>query len=423
MSEISTPPPTDTPTVRLHVDSETAPLERVIVHTPGEEMSLVLPDEREDLLFDDVLYVDQAREEHEQMCAVYRKVIGDDDGVMQIGELLHEAFHEDAARTSFVNGLAAVSPERNLHAFESKLVRMSPDELYRFAMTGKSLLPVHLDPVPNLLFTRDVAATVGEHMLLSHPATGARSRESVIMRTVVNHHPAFADVREKLIELPQGVTFEGGDLIMAGERTVLIGHSERTSFSGVMAIAEALFERDAVDHVVMVDLPKKRYCMHLDTVFNFISDDECIAFPPFFDGSRPGNVVHFSRSDSKGRFYSELTTGLKEKLEELLERELTFLSCGGNDPVNQRREQWTDGANFFALAPGVVMGYERNHNTYEQLQRAGYRVVTAEGFLHYHAESTFARGEKIAVKMGGMELSRGRGGPRCMTLPLARSAN
>lgn len=408
--------------VRLGIPSETAPLERVIVHTPGEEMSLVLPDAREDLLFDDVLYVGQARQEHEQMCAVYRKVIGSDDGVLQIGELLHEAFHEDAARASFVQGLAQVSPERNLHAFESKLVRMSPDELYRFALTGQSLLPVHLDPVPNLLFTRDVAAVVGEHMLLSHPATGARSRESIIMRTVVNHHPAFASVRDKLIELPQGVTFEGGDLVVAGPRTVLIGHSERTSFSGVMAIAEALFERGAVDHVVMVDLPKRRFCMHLDTVFNFISDDECIVFPPFFDGSRPGNVVHFTRSDAPGRFYSELTTGIKPKLEELLERELTFLPCGGNDPTSQRREQWTDGANFFALAPGVVMGYERNQNTYDQLQKGGYRVVTAEGFLHYHAESTFARGEKIAVKMGGMELSRGRGGPRCMTLPLARSA-
>ncbi len=406
----------------LHITSETAPLRRVIVHTPGPEMSLVSPDTRMDLLFDDILFVGQARQEHQLMCAVFDKVIAREEGVLQIGDLLRDTFHQDDARAAFVEQLCQISHHRNLHAFRDKLVRLSPEELHTFALTGQALLPVNEEPVPNLLFTRDVAAVAGEHVILSHPATSARAREGVIINVVLHYHPAFAGVRDRIIELPPGVTFEGGDFIMAGPRLALIGHSERTSFSGVMSIAGALFERDVVDHVLMVDLPKQRSCMHLDTVFNFVTDTECIVFPPLFSGDGPGNIVHFTRSDSPGRFFSQIRPNLKQTLEELTERELTFIPCGGNDPLSQRREQWTDGANFFALAPGVVMGYERNRMTYEMLQRHGYRVVSAEGFLAYHEESDYAHGEKIAIKMGGTELSRGRGGPRCMTLPLQREA-
>ncbi len=414
---------TATPTseqIQFNIPDETSTLRRVIVHTPGAEMNMVSPETRMDLLFDDILFVGQARTEHLLVCEVLEKVIGHKDGVLQIGDLLRDVFHQEEARADFVRQLCQISAHRNLHAFEGKLVRLAPEELYTFALTGKTLLPVNEEPVPNLMFTRDVAAVAGNSVILSHPATAARAREGVIINVVLNHHPLFAHAKDQLINLPPGVTFEGGDFIMAGPRLALIGHSERTSFSGVMAIAEALFERDTVDHVLMVDLPKQRSCMHLDTVFNFITNDECIVFPPLFTGEGPGNIVHFTKSDTPGRFLSEMRSNLKDTLEELLERSLTFIPCGGNDPLSQRREQWTDGANFFALAPGVVMGYERNHRTFEMLQRQGYRVVSAEGFLAYHEESNYAHGERIAIKMGGTELSRGRGGPRCMTMPIQR---
>ena len=412
----------------LGISSETGPLRRVIVHTPGAEMDLVSPEARMDLLFDDILFVGQARTEHLLMCDVLDKVIGRAGGVLQLTDLLRDALREDEGRAAFVHALIEASPMRNLHAFEGDLVRLSPDELHRFAITGQTLLPIVAEPVPNLLFTRDVAAVVGDRIILSHPANHARTRESVIMQTVLMHHPMFASVRENVIRLPEGVTFEGGDLIVVSDRVVLIGHSERTSFSGVMSIARALFEQTAVEHVVMVDLPKRRSSMHLDTVFTFIADDECVVFPPLFGGNAgekgpengPGNIVHFTRGERPDRFVSELRDDLKSTLERLLERPITFIPCGGNDPMSQRREQWTDGANFFALAPGVVMGYERNQRTFEMLQRVGYRVVSAKGFLDYHEETAYAHGEKIAIKMGGNELSRGRGGPRCMTLPLLR---
>jgi arginine deiminase len=207
---------------------------------------------------------------------------------------------------------------------------------------------------------------------------------------------------------------------MADESCVIIGHSERTSFSGVISIAQELFERTPVEHVLMVDLPKARYCMHLDTVFTFASENECVVFPPLIAEGHIANVIHYTKSDEPNKFYSEIRTGLKSILEEVMERDLEFIPCGGSNPLSQMREQWTDGANLFAVAPGVVIGYERNESTFNELRDRGYRVVSAEGFLSYYEDSRFDTSEKVAIKLEGNELSRGRGGPRCMTLPISR---
>lgn len=180
-----------------------------------------------------------------------------------------------------------------------------------------------------------------------------------------------------------------------------------------------LFRRTRVRHVLLVDIPKQRASMHLDTIFTFTSPRECVVFPPLVELPRY-NVVHLFPEGEGMR--AELKPSIRAALEELLGHELVFIRCGGLAEIDQYREQWTDGANVFALAPGVVIGYERNQKTFQELKAHGYRVVKQRGFLDSYEDGGFPvdGSEKIAVMFEGYELSRGRGGARCMTLPLAR---
>jgi arginine deiminase len=422
MSTVSAPAATTTKQVPFGISSETGRLRRVIVHTPGAEMDQVDPDERLDLLFDDILFVDQASDEHQLMCALFEHVVGEQGAVLQIRELLNDVFRKEAARRDFIGQLCRAAPGRNLHVVEEDLEQLTPPELTRFVMTGQSPLTVNVPPLPNLMFTRDLAAVVGEHVVMSHAATAARARESMVIEVVLRHHEAFAEMENRLITLPEGVTFEGGDLLVADPEVVLIGHSERTSLSGAMAAAEALFEQTPTEHVLVVDLPKKRSCMHLDTVFTFVSPGECVVYPPLVSAESAGTVLHLTPGDGPDQFRTAVRRSLKETLEQLLDRSLTFIPCGGPDRLSQQREQWTDGANLFAAAPGLVVGYERNVRTFEALRERGYRPVEVRSFLNDFAGADAEPDGKIAVKLEGQELSRGRGGPRCMTLPLARQA-
>ncbi len=402
------------------VSSEVGPLRQVIVHSPGIEMSLVSPDNRKELLFDDVLYEETARKEHRQFCDVIEMVVGTRDAVLDLYDLVLEAFGEEEARADFIDGLCRVMEERNYQAYASELRRLDPEALRHFAMTGRSDTLLHDTlPAPNLMFTRDLCAVVDDHIILSYAATEARRRESVLIGTVFRHHERFRRYSDRIITLPPNVTFEGGDLLVVDDKTVLIGHSERTSLGGVMAVTRALFAETGVNRVVVVNLPKRRSFMHLDTVFTFVDRREAVVFPPLI---RPDayNVLVFHRIDSPERFETEIVPNLPTALEEVLGTSITFIPCGGNDVLSQQREQWTDGANLFALKPGVVLTYERNHATFEELRRHGYRIVDAPSFLSYHRQTPFKSGERLAIQLAGTELSRGRGGPRCMTMPILR---
>ena len=410
---------TDTDLAPFHVASETAPLRQVVVHTPGEEMSLVAPDNAEDLLFDDILFVEEARDEHATLIRLFESVVGEPDAVLQLTGLLRETFDDGEARTAFVDGLIERMPYRNFEAYESDLKGLDADGLLRFAVTGQAPFPVTARPLPNLLFTRDLSAVVGGHVLLSMAATAARAPESVIMRTIYRHHPRFADVRDHVIELPDDVSFEGGDLLVVDERTVMIGQSERTTLGGVMAAARALFERTPVERVIMVNLPEARYCMHLDTVFTFADRDLCVVFPPIIEEARDHTFIIEPLDGGDLRVRPRMT--VQDALEEATGRSFTFVPCGGDDPVRQRREQWTDGANLFALRPGLVVGYARNRATYAALREHGFHVVDAESFLDFYGDAAVTSDARVAVRLTGHELSRGRGGPRCMTMPLVRT--
>ncbi len=407
--------------MKLSVTSETGLLKNVIVHTPGKEVSLVNPELKDELLFDDIIFESDARKEHLDMLKVFKAAMPEDGEIHEITDLFGQALNTEAARKYFIEQLIKRLPEENLKAIEQSLHDLTANELLRFVIDGAtpSIPNFNMHPTPNLLFTRDLAAVVNESILLSRPAKKARVREAVLMETLIKFHPLFQDIKEKTIKISDQESIEGGDVLVASDKVVLIGMSERTSFSGLMNATEGLLER-GIDHVLAVDIPKQRSSMHLDTIFTFASETECVVFPPAIT-ERSNNVV--ALRSQNGTIISESKPSLKDALEELLDRNLTFINCGGSQRTNQFREQWTDGANVFAIAPGVIVGYERNTNTFNELKEHGYQLMNQYEFIEEYNNIPFdPTDKKIAISFLGHELCRGRGGARCMTMPIARKS-
>jgi arginine deiminase len=406
--------------MNIEVTSETGRLKAVIVHTPGREISLVNPDIKNALLFDDIIFEDDARREHLGMIELIKAGMPDGGNVFEIVDLIRECFREEKARHHFIGNLIETLPYENLHTIESELYKLDEESLIQFAIEGTT--PVLRDfillPSPNLLFTRDLAAVVGTSVVISRAAMKARIRESLLTETLIDHHPLFSTIRKNAIKIKSGDSIEGGDILVLSDKIVLIGMSERTSFSGLMNASSQLL-RKGVEHVLIVDIPKQRSSMHLDTIFTFCSENECVAYPPAIIDRR-NNVVHLTLVNDV--VCTELRESLKSVIEELTGREYTFIKCGGEEITNQQREQWSDGANVFALAPGLIIGYERNINTFQALKEQGYRIMNQFEFGDAYRDRRYIPGKdpKTAVHFHGHELCRGRGGARCMTMPISR---
>lgn len=406
--------------MQIGIPSEIDRLHKVIVHTPGREVSLVNPELKDELLFDDIIFEEDARGEHLDMLDVFKAAMPEDGKIYEILDLAADCLKDSDTREGFVSLMVQELHFENLHAVEKELKTLDSETLLKFVVQG-AISPNHhftLNPAPNLLFTRDLAAVAGNHIIVSKAAKEARMRESLLMEMIVKNHPLFEPVRENAIYIGGQQSIEGGDVLVVSEKIVLIGMSERTSFSGLMNVTEKLLKSN-VDHVLAVDIPKKRSSMHLDTIFTFADETECVVFPPAIEEQKDNVVELFKNGDA---IETRTHRSLKSSLEDLTGKEFTFIRCGGEDRTTQFREQWTDGANVFALAPGVIVGYERNTKTFKELEKYGYRFIDQYSFIEEFGGGKFdpVKAGKLAISFQGHELCRGRGGARCMTQPLLR---
>lgn len=406
--------------MQLGIPSEIARLHKVIVHTPGHEVSLVNPELKDELLFDDIIFEEDARQEHLDMLRVFKAAMPKDGEIYEIMDLALSCLENEKTRSQFVDQLIGELPYENLHAVEKELKNLDAESLLKFVVEG-TVSPGHsftLNPAPNLLFTRDLAAVAGNQIIVSKAAKKARARESLLMQMIVENHPLFKSIKENAIFTEDQQSIEGGDVLIVSDKIVMIGMSQRTTFSGLMNVAEKLLKGD-VQHVLAVDIPKKRSSMHLDTIFTFADETECVVFPPAIE-EQENNVVEIFKKNESLQIKSHKT--VKTALEKLTGKPFTFIRCGGDDRTTQFREQWTDGANVFALAPGVIVGYERNTTTFRELEKHGYRFMTQFQFIEEFSLTGFdpEKAGKIAISFQGHELCRGRGGARCMTLPILR---
>ena len=406
--------------MKINVSSEIGHLQGVIVHTPGHEVSLVNPEIADELLFDDIIFEENARNEHLDMLQVFKASMSSNGKVFEISDLFLETLHIDDASPYFIEQLVKEFHEENLQVIEKELLALLPEELLTFSIEGlfHTSKDFNLHPSPNLLFTRDLAAVCAHSILISRAATHARLRESLMMETIVTYHPLFKEIKKNAIKISGHQSIEGGDILIQSEKLVLIGMSERTSFTGLLKAADGLLSH-GVETVLAVDIPKQRASMHLDTVFTFISGTECVAFPPAIL-EQQDNVIALQKVRDK--VVAEQRSNLKSALKEFSGIDYTFIKCGGEDRTSQYREQWTDGANMFALAPGVAVGYERNTKTFNALVDHGYSFMNQFEFVeeYQHKELPLTADTKIAVSFQGRELCRGRGGARCMTMPISR---
>ncbi len=420
----------------VHVASEVGRLRSVLVHEPGLEVDRMVPAMMAELLFDDILYGDRARDEHRRFRRVL-ELLGVE--VLEASVLLAETLEDEEAR-EWVEGF--VFPHL-LPPVRKSLRQMSPATLAHTLVAGFPLPPEQrgssLDdlfgvrPLPNFCFQRDTQVVLGGGVVFASMANFARHREALLSRAIFRFHPRFhgvpvlhdpaAEYRDRPPQPGEGRgTLEGGDVLVLSPQVVAVGCSERTNLKGVEELAGALAQMDDGPRwLFRVDLPRRRAFMHLDTLFTPVSQDTCLAYPPALLPGHDESVEVFEY-DLKEKEPSRDPEPAGALLQALSRRGLEYeaIPCGGSDPMVQQREQWTDGANGLALAPGVVVLYDRNRATAESLADRGFRIVWADDLLLGREEVDLDRDEKVCLLVPSNELSRARGGAHCLTHPLLR---
>lgn len=403
----------------LSVYSEIGKLKKVLLHRPGEEVENLTPELMDRLLFDDIPYLKIAREEHDAFADIFR---ANDVEVLYLEQMVAEAIKDATIKELFINDFIR---EADIHGYDKEKAVKEYFESFKSdkAMVDKMMAglrkeelaftsgrtladrittnyPFIIDPMPNLYFTRDPFATIGSGVSLNHMRTVTRCRETLFAKYIFNHHPMFKDT-----EIPYWYdrdnyyAIEGGDQLILNDKVVAIGISQRTDAEAIEGIAKNIFKAgESFETVLAFNIPKTRAFMHLDTVFTMVDYDK-FTIHPEIEG--PLQVFSLTKLNDKGDIkITEETMELDKILAKYLKRDhVTLIRCGGKKGIDAAREQWNDGSNTLALKPGEVVVYSRNHVTNELLDKAGIK-------LHI---------------MPSSELSRGRGGPRCMSMPLERA--
>ena len=422
--------------VEVNVQSEIGKLNGVILHTPGEEVENMTPENAERALYSDILNLSIARKEYKQLSEVLGKITT----TYQVKDLLTNILKDDAIKLEVLNRIEKIEPfiaeTTPKGSIKDQLLDENAEDLARLLIEGVEMKRdtltkflnkdwYDLRPLHNFFFTRDASMSMYNEVLIGRMANAVRDREAIIMQSIFDFTPGF---NTKTLSLNtesdplRKLTIEGGDVQIARDDILVIGNGMRTSTRAIDALMYNFINRneDKVQHILVQELPHSpESFIHLDMVFTFLDKDKCMVYEPLI--MSPGNyqTVHIKIQHGKLisiRREKTLLHALKK-----LGMDLEPVYCGGEDETwNMEREQWHSGANFFCVAPGKVLGYARNNYTVEAMNNAGFEIIRANDVISNKVDLN--KYEKYMITIEGSELPRGGGGARCMTMPINRDA-
>ena len=399
---------------KIHVTSEIGKLKTVLLHEPGEELHNLTPKHLDDLLFDDIPWLPLAKKEHQKFAQTF---IDNGIKVVYLVDLVVESLKDKEIKEQFIRQFVS---EANIHSTtlsmmvtEYLLDIKDTKEMVLKCIAGikKTELPNYqkrtlrdilnedqfaTDPIPNLYFQRDPFATLGDGVVLNKMYSVTRSRETIFGEYIFKYHPEYKGT--PLLYDRNGLpSIEGGDIMVLNSKTFIIGASQRTTPVAIENLAKnVLFkEKTQFENIIVLSIPKARTFMHLDTIFTQVDTNKFTIHKECYDSLK---IIEIHKGENEKLQVNEFDGELKDALEKYINQKVILIPCGGEDSVSADREQWSDGSNTIAIAPGVVIAYERNDITNNVLRENGVTVF----------------------EIPSSELSRGRGGPRCMCMPLER---
>jgi len=413
--------------INVQVSTEIGKLEAVILHTPGSEVEKMTPQNAERALYSDILNLNIASKEYSQLHQVLDKLTS----TFQVKDLLFDILKNDKVRESMIHRIVR---NEHLEAYEPYLTKMDNKELARQLIEGgemvKNNLTRFLDPdrfslkpLHNFFFTRDASMTVNNKVLIAKMASKVRDRESLIMENIFDFHPLFNTKTVNPLSFSgrtDNITIEGGDVLVAREDILVIGLGPRTTSQGIDFVIECLKNTKERRHIIVQELPHSpESFIHLDMAFTFLDKDKCMVYEPVILQANRYQTIHITIDGGKVesiKNIDNILVGLKT-----LGMDLEPIVCGGSvDEFSMEREQWHSGTNFFAVAPGKIIGYGRNVHTINELNKHGFDILKAQDVINNNIK--LSDYEKYVITIEGSELARGGGGARCMTMPIARKA-